>query len=497
MAVLGVSCGFHDASLTVLDGDQIKFAAHSERYSKHKHDKNLSPKLIEEALKYNITEVAYYETPWLKQMRCWYAGQGMDWKSTRLSHVLKNQFGPYYKEIEHLPKQYYRHHQSHAAAGFQTSKFDDATVVVVDAIGEFDCLTIWDAKYVNGKAQYKKVFTRRYPHSLGLFYSAMTERAGLKPLDEEYILMGMSAFGNPHLEKMDEIIDDKFDIRFKTNCHLGLLNWHPELTEIDVATSAQYEFQLLMQNVWKIARDKGSSDNLVYMGGCALNCVANEEIGLFFQNIWIMPNPGDAGSSLGAAALTYGGKVDWQHPYLGEEIKGEYPVNQVLETLLDTGICGVASGRAEFGPRALGNRSLLADPRSPGMKDRVNQIKRRQQFRPFGPAILSEQVENYYDMPVGWQDSPYMQVIARVQSGKKIMKGIEYPAVIHADGTTRVQTVDQHMNPGFRALLEKWFIITDCPILLNTSLNIRGEPMVNNRADADRFTQEYGVPVWS
>lgn len=495
--ILGVSYGFHDAGVTLINEKEILFAGHTERFSKHKHDNWINKQIFEEAFNYGTpSKIIYYENPWNKKLRQAFAGQwddALQWP--RVKTNLRYFTGC------NVPVYYADHHESHAAAGFATSPFQSAAVVVVDAIGEWDTMSIWQAEEDEfGDVEYVKLWSNKYPHSIGLMYSAFTQRVGLKPLDEEYILMGMSAFGDGKLSSTikKDLISDPRRLKFSKNMHLGIeKDYLKDSKDTDIAAGVQVLTEELLSHVFILARQLTGESSVVFMGGVALNCVANRNIGKYFEDIWIMPNPGDAGSSLGAAALTYGGRVDWQHPYLGEEIKGEYPVNQVLETLLDTGICGVASGRAEFGPRALGNRSLLADPRSPGMKDRVNNIKRRQQFRPFGPAILSEQVENYYDMPVGWQDSPYMQVIARVQSGKKIMKGIEYPAVIHADGTTRVQTVDQHMNPGFRALLEKWFIITDCPILLNTSLNIRGEPMVNNRADADRFTLEYGVPVWS
>jgi carbamoyltransferase len=203
-----------------------------------------------------------------------------------------------------------------------------------------------------------------------------------------------------------------------------------------------------------------------------------------------MPNPGDAGSSLGAAALAYGGRINWTDAYLGHDIAGDYPVNQLLDHLLQHGIVGVASGRAEFGPRALGNRSLLADPRGPEIKDRVNEIKRRQKFRPFAPVILEEYVDQYFDMPRGFGSSRYMQTVAGCRYPDL------FPAIVHHDGSSRVQTVPAD-GSGIRELLEKWHVMTGCPMLLNTSLNIRGEPMVNDRADADRFEREYGVKVCS
>ena len=203
-----------------------------------------------------------------------------------------------------------------------------------------------------------------------------------------------------------------------------------------------------------------------------------------------MPNPGDAGNSLGAAALAYGRRLNWTSAYLGHDIPGDYPVNDILDQLVSGNVVGVASGRAEFGPRALGNRSLLADPRGATVKDQVNAIKRRQRFRPFAPVILEELAPAYFELPNNWDDSRYMQVIARCRRPDL------YPAIVHADGTSRVQTVPRD-GSGIRKLLEKWYVITDCPMLLNTSLNIRGEPMVNDRTDADRFEMTYGVKVCS
>jgi carbamoyltransferase len=213
-------------------------------------------------------------------------------------------------------------------------------------------------------------------------------------------------------------------------------------------------------------------------------------LGEYFENIWIMPCHGDAGSSLGAAALAHGGRINWTSAYLGHDIPGRYPVNDILDELLARQIVGVASGRAEFGPRALGNRSLLADPRGSEIKEKVNDIKRRQQFRPFAPVILEELADTYFDMPRGFSDSRYMQSVARCRVPEL------FPAIVHHDGTSRVQTVPKD-GSGIRELLEKWYVMTGCPMLLNTSLNIRGEPMVNDRADADRFEQQYGVKVCS
>lgn len=229
--------------------------------------------------------------------------------------------------------------------------------------------------------------------------------------------------------------------------------------------------------------------SLGHGGGVALNCLANRNLGEYFDNVWIMPNPGDSGSSLGAAALGMGKRINWHNPYLGYNIGDRYPVSSALDCLLRDGIVGVAAGRAEWGPRALGNRSLLADPRGPDIKDRVNDIKQRQRFRPFAPVILAEHADRYFELPPGFRQSPYMQTVA------KCLRPDLYPAIVHIDATSRVQTVTLDCGSGIRQLLEAWYEKTGCPMLLNTSLNVRGKPMVNTVADAQEFQKLYGVTV--
>jgi carbamoyltransferase len=386
------------------------------------------------------------------------------------------------------------HHLSHAASAFQTSKFAEATVVIIDAVGEFDTITIWEAHYDHDhKAVYKKLYSKKYPNSIGLYYSALTKRVGLKPNEEEYITMGMAAYGNSDLysDMHEELLSNSNEIEFYDNLHLGFADKFLEgASNNDIAFSGQMLLEHLVENVIGRAKILNNSKNLVYGGGVALNCVANRLLGKYFDNIWIMPNPGDAGSSLGAALLGYGKQVEYNSSYLGTDILGPYPVNKVLDSLLKDQIVGVASGRAEFGPRALGNRSLLADPSGKDIKDKVNEIKQRHKFRPFAPVILEEHAHNYFNIPGGWDNSRYMQVISTCRSPDL------FPAIVHVDGTSRVQTVPKD-GSGIRELLEKWYIFTGCPMLLNTSLNIRGEPMVNNRYDADRFERKYGIKVLS
>ena len=217
------------------------------------------------------------------------------------------------------------------------------------------------------------------------------------------------------------------------------------------------------------------------MGGCALNCVANSKIKN--KNIWIMPSPGDAGSALGAAALVLKRKLKWRNPYLGTFIgKGVNP-KKVVEELLKNKVCGVANGRAEFGPRALGNRSLLGDPRY-DIKDTVNDIKKRQKFRPFAPAILEEYADEYFEGPM----NEYMQFVAKAKH--------DYSSVTHVDGTARVQVVKKDCSSIIRSILEEWYDETGCPMLLNTSLNIKGMPIVDTWNDAMEFSKLYNVQVF-
>jgi len=482
--ILGISAGYHDAAATVLNSrGEIVYAGHAERYSKRKNDADIHVDMLFEAARdRHIDHIAYYETPWRKQTRQLYSGQGIEWSRITTRQVLREQLGGYFSGV---PVSTYQHHLSHAAAGFQTSPFDRATVVVVDAIGEWDCATIWSAEYnAKGQAGYRRLWRQRYPKSIGLFYSAITERLGLRPMDEEYIVMGMAGWGEPRYT-------DTMQILLKENLHAGVGHMFlPTAKDVDIAASAQAVVEQEIYKVMQRAMAFGFSSNLVYQGGVALNCLANRNLGDYFENVWIMPCPGDSGSSLGAAALAYGRRVKWTNAYLGTDISGAYPVLAIIDSLLRDGITGVASGRAEFGPRALGNRSLLADPRGPDIKDRVNAIKQRQQFRPFAPVVLEEHADEYFDLPGGFVDTRYMQLVGRCRHPDV------YPAICHVDDTSRIQTVPKD-GSGIRRLLEAWYLQTGCPMLLNTSLNIRGEPMVNDRADADRFEQRYGVQVHS
>lgn len=493
MSVIGISAGAHDASVTVLEQDGIiSFAGHAERYSKIKNDPWLNRGLIADAMKCCTTlprKIAWYENPLKRNLRYIRAAQ---WNALFYDPSHKDQLSAV--GLDHLPVEYYSHHKSHAAAGFYTSPFYEATVVVADAIGEFETFSVWHGDKNN---KLHKIYSMSYPHSLGLFYSAFTKRVGLKPNEDEYILMGMAAFGEP---KYADEIDGTFirfrDHKFKTkyNLHRGVDWWRPELNtqqdSYDIAASVQELLEDYLVHLVKHAIKKTGCRNLILMGGVALNCAANSKLvnDPDINDMWVMPNPGDAGSSLGAAILANNGVVYWKDPYLGSDIPGAYPLEDAITILLRDGVVGIAKGRAEFGPRALGNRSLLADPRTAHMKDKVNEIKRRQPFRPFAPVILEEMVDQYFEMPRKGS-AAYMQFVAKCKHPE------QFPAIVHKDGTSRVQTVNKTQHWGLWMLLSRWFEKTGCPMLLNTSLNIKGQPLVNDRKDAFEFSLKYGIRV--
>jgi carbamoyltransferase len=484
MITWGISANSHDAALAVFSDNGLEFASHSERFSGIKNDAHLNKELVDYARKWGEPdEVIWYERPFRKTLRQLRAGQGWNYNENNIKKYL-NGYGI------NAPIKYTSHHHSHAAAGYYTSPFSDATVVCIDSIGEFETLTVWKATPSRGL---KKIYSQGYPDSVGLWYSAMTQRIGLKPNEDEYILMGMAAYGKPYRLWYDmyEMFDyvDGCEIRYKKNFHRGYKDFRPDLTTeqdmFDIAAATQKAYEFTLEEILGWAKKNTKSRNLVLMGGCALNCSANGLAYKYFDNVWIMPNPGDAGSAIGAVLAQRKEHMPMDHVYTGYNIEGEYPVEEAIKELQATGICGVANGRAEFGPRALGNRSLLADPRGSDIKDRVNEIKRRQKFRPFAPVVLAEHYHENFEGPA----NSYMQFTARCKNRDL------YPAITHVDGTSRVQVVGPD-GSGIRALLEAWYEATGCPMLLNTSLNIKGMPIVNDEQDARDFAQHYGVKVF-
>lgn len=477
MIIMGINDCSHDAAVSVVDqkSREILFAGHSERYSRIKNDWFVNKDLIKDALNYGYpAKIGYYENRILKRVRKYIYG------GTNGIHS-----GLYKKNIELLSGigeyQSY-HHLSHACAGYYTSSFNEATVVVIDAIGEFETATIWHAC----GSSLKKKYSLNYPVSFGLFYSAYTQLLGLIPGTEEYILMGMAAFGNP--DKYYSYVNDSFpsfDYQTKT-FHTGVQDFPFDIKsnqdKYDIAAAVQKVFEQRLLEIMSFASNLVGSKKLVYMGGCALNCVANAKLIDKWNDIWIMPNPGDAGSSLGAALLHDQKHVKWSGPYLGYNIPGEYPVDKIISELQSSEIVAVASGRAEFGPRALGNRSILADPRGNYIKDKVNAIKKREPFRPFAPIVTEESANEWFEIDV---PSPYMQYAVKCKRPDLI------PAVVHVDGTSRIQTVNEQQHPGVYHLLKSWESFSGIPILLNTSLNIKGEPLLNSEYDIIRWKKQY------
>ena len=488
MIILGVNETSHDASVSLIKDGEILFAGHSERYSKIKNDWYINDSLVKDALSYGAPNaIAYYEKPLLKASRLLLKGGLGDW-SPRFN-------------IEGIPRKSFSHHYSHACAGYYTSKFTDAAIVVLDSIGEYNTSTVW----VGEGDKIKLKFKQNYPVSFGLFYSAFTKLLGLKPNQEEYILMGMAGYGDwkRYYKEVNEYFPKYYSQSY--NFHNGITNfnwgdvpcfagmegtgyigeWFDQ-RKFDLAAAVQFVYEQRLVDFMQMAKTLTGKSNLVFMGGCALNSKANTLLWNIFKDIWIMPNPGDAGSSLGAAAALYGKHIEWKDPYLGYDLGGDYPVQDIVNNILKNGIVAVANGRAEYGPRALGNRSILADPRDPEIKDKVNQIKQRELFRPFAPVVLEEYASKWFDMDFS---SPYMQYTVKCLQPEKI------PSVVHVDGTSRVQTVNRNQHRGLWRVLNKFYLQTGVPILLNTSLNIKGQPLINDEQDVLDWQAHYSYNI--
>ena len=441
------------------------------------------------------------------------------------------------------------HHLSHAASAFFPSPFNEAVVLTADGVGEWATTTVAIGKENN--LEIKKEI--HFPHSLGLLYSAFTYYTGFKVNSGEYKLMGLAPYGNPIYEdKIKRLIDIKDDGTFRldqkyfnyatgltmTNENFNLLFGqkprnpkNEKITQfhMDIASSIQKVTEEIMVKLAKAVRKEYGIKNLCLAGGVALNCVANGKIlqEKIFDNIWIQPAAGDAGGSLGAAlALWYiehqnrrtvNSKDDMKGSYLGtefsqEEIEKELKliganfkifsyedlIDETSEFLSNEKAIGWFQGRMEFGPRALGGRSILGDPRSDKMQKNLNlKVKYRESFRPFAPSVLEEHLQEWFDIKV---KSPYMLLVADIKSEKKIemsekqkklfgisklnVKRSEIPAVTHVDYSARIQTVNKDTNKRYYDLINKFKEKTGCPIIVNTSFNVRGEPIVNTPTDA-------------
>ena len=441
------------------------------------------------------------------------------------------------------------HHLSHAASAFYPSPFNEAVILTADGVGEWATTTVAIGK--DNNLEIKKEI--HFPHSLGLLYSAFTYYTGFKVNSGEYKLMGLAPYGNPIYEdKIKMLIDIKEDGTFRLdqkyfNYATGLtmtnnlfndlfgqkvrdpLNEKITQFHMDIAASIQKVTEEIMIKLAKSVRDEYGLKNLCLAGGVALNCVANGKIlkEKIFENIWIQPAAGDAGGSLGAAlALWYNENKndrkinfndDMNGSYLGcefdqneieDELKSiganfdtenyEKLIDKTSDYLINEKAIGWFQGRMEFGPRALGGRSILGDPRSDKMQKNLNlKVKYRESFRPFAPSVLREDLNDWFDIDV---NSPYMLLVANINSSKKInmtedqkklfgieklnIKRSEIPAVTHVDYSARIQTVTKETNKRYYDLISKFKEKTGCPVLVNTSFNVRGEPIVNTPTDA-------------
>ena len=442
------------------------------------------------------------------------------------------------------------HHLSHAASAFFPSPFEEAVVLTADGVGEWATTTVAIGK--GNKLEIKKEI--HFPHSLGLLYSAFTYYTGFKVNSGEYKLMGLAPYGNPIFE--DKIKTKLIDIKEDGSFHLdqSYFNYatgltmtnkkfenlfgqkvrnaqHEKLTQfhMDIAASIQKVTEDIMIKIAKSLKEEFNISNLCLAGGVALNCVANGKIlnEKIFDNIWVQPAAGDAGGSLGAALAlwhieqnnprTINNEDNMQGSYLGPEYlqkEIEEQLNAVGakyeifkdEELLDKTAADIANeeavgwfqGRMEFGPRALGGRSILGDPRSEKMQKNLNlKVKFRESFRPFAPSILREDLSEWFDLNV---DSPYMLLVSSINKNKTIkmtedqknlfgidklnIKRSEIPAVTHVDYSARIQTVNKRTNEKYFRLIKKFKEKTNCPVLVNTSFNVRGEPIVNTPLDA-------------
>ena len=572
--ILGISCYYHDSAATLLVDGEIISAVQEERFTRKKHDDSFPVESIKFILKNSnillseIDYIVFYEKPFLKFERLLetylsYAPIGFKsflksmplWIKEKL--FMKKMLLDSLRNVDQNFKDennlfFTEHHLSHAASAYYPSNFDDAIVLTADGVGEWATTTV--AIGENNKLEIKKEI--RFPHSLGLLYSAFTYYIGFKVNGGEYKLMGLAPYGEPKYEKIiyDNLIDVKNDGSFHlnqdffdyctgltmTNNKFSKLFGHPvrnpnkeNLSQfhMDIASSIQKVTEDIVLKIVRSLKEEFNKKNLCLAGGVALNCVANGKIKKenLFEKIFIQPAAGDAGGSLGAALAFWHielnkDRIDknkdedfMKGSYLGpsfsdNEIKKifdslgsvyeSFTPDEIIEKtakLLANGkSCGWFQGKMEFGPRALGNRSILADPRSELTQKNLNlKIKYRESFRPFAPSIMLEKVSDWFDYD---GISPYMLMVANIKTDKqlkiteeeKLFFGIEklnikrsqIPAVTHVDYSARIQTVDEKNNSLYYKLINRFYEITNVPILVNTSFNIRGEPIVCSIEDA-------------
>ena len=547
MDILGISAFYHDAAACLLRDGEIVAAASEERFTRKKHDADFP----EHAIRYCLDEgrvrvddlayVGFYEKPFVKFKRILY---------THLA-CYPFSFRPFLKAIPSWMREKLiipslirqkigydgqvlmtEHHLSHAASSYLLSPFREAAILTVDGVGEWSTAT-----YGRGQGNDITLFKEiRFPHSLGLLYSAFTYYLGFKVNSAEYKVMGLAPYGQPtYYDKVRRLVDVQSDGSFHldmtyfnyltgltmTNGKFDALFGAPvrpadapiEQRHKDIAASVQrVTDEIMLQMASYIGKETGSR-NLCLAGGVALNCVANGRILREgpFEHVYIQPAAGDAGGAVGVASYIYHTLLKHERsfvmrnaftgPQYSEESIREFLsgngipfvelsrddlLRRVAQLIVDQNVIGWFQGRMEFGPRALGNRSILADARNPENKDRVNlKIKFREGFRPFAPSVLAERCSEYFELE---EPSPFMLLVAQVRPNKRVI-----PSVTHVDGSARIQTVERDTNPLFYDLIGEFDRLTGVPVIINTSFNVRGEPIVCTPADAYRCFVQTGM----
>ena len=539
MNILGISCFYHDAAAALVRDGQLVAAVQEERFTRKKHDAEFPIHAIDYCLKRagiaarELDYVGFYDKPFVKFERLLYTYIATFPKS--LASFLKA-MPVWLKDKLWIPQLirneldydgpilFSEHHQSHAASAFLISPFQKAAVLTIDGVGEWETTT-----YGVGEGNAVKMLKRiHFPHSLGLLYSAFTYYLGFEVNSAEYKVMGLAPYGKPLYYDviMEELIRPKEDGSYKlnmkyfgydygltmTNRRFERLFGRPprepegvlEQFHKDVAASIQKVTDVLMVRMANHLYEQTKLDQLCLAGGVALNCVANAKVlkQTPFKELFIQPAAGDAGGAVGTAYHIYNTLLGNDRNFVfGDVFLGpEFPETEIRDYLDSLGVeytvhsrddllregarliseqnvVGWFQGRMEWGPRALGNRSILADARNPENQSKVNQkIKFRESFRPFAPAVLLEKASEYFDCEI---PSPYMLLTAQVREDKRCI-----PAVTHVDGSARLQTVAQDENPLFHDLIEEFYRQTGCPVIINTSFNVRGEPIVCTPHDA-------------
>lgn len=565
MNILGISCFYHDSAACLVQDGEINAAAQEERFTRRKHDFNFPINAINWCLKeagIGVTDldfVVFYDKPWVKFERIvessiTYAPRGFSQFIQAMPLWLKQKLwipDLIRKELNYKGKILFtEHHESHAASAFYPSPFNEAAFLTLDGVGEWETASFGTGKDNNLEIQYYL----RFPHSLGLLYSAFTYYTGFKVNSGEYKLMGLAPYGEPKYADLilDNLVDLKDDGSFRMNMHyfgycnsLKMINRRferlfgasprtPETKitrqEMDIAASIQRVTEEIMLRMSRHVHKVTGQDKLCLAGGVALNCVGNGRVLREgpFKEIWIQPSSSDAGGALGAALLIWykylGNKrqADNLHdkqkasllgPSFSDDeiekffIKEKIPYKKLSGTdliaevasLINQGkVIGWFQGRMEFGPRALGSRSIIADARNPQMQSWLNlKIKYRESFRPFAPTVLKEKTSEWFDFE---KESPYMLLVAAVKEEKRqrpkateeTLSGFEklkvrrslIPAVTHVDYSCRIQTVKKEDNPLYYDLINEFYKKTGCPVIINTSFNVRGEPLVLTPEDA-------------